>query len=108
MTRTTPRLAWGPAIVWLLIVLYVVLFSTLTLRRHDAFQSAAFDLGNVDQAASEITSVCGTQSGICQAFTSTMSRDKVFQGGQALTEVGTNGQGDDATGRISHQTAHTR
>jgi uncharacterized membrane protein len=36
--------------VWLLILLYVVFFGSLVVRRHDAFQSTAFDLGNVDQA----------------------------------------------------------
>ena len=42
--------ALGAGIVWVFILAYILFFGTLTLRKHDAFQSAAFDLGNVDQA----------------------------------------------------------
>ncbi len=44
-----PESLWGIAL-GVLIVAYVVFFGTLTMRRHLAFQSAAFDLGNLDQA----------------------------------------------------------
>ncbi|HFD39150.1 MAG TPA: DUF2079 domain-containing protein [Anaerolineae bacterium] len=37
-------------IVWGLIAAYVAFFGLLTVRQHDAFQTTAFDLGNVDQA----------------------------------------------------------
>jgi len=41
------RIEW---IVWGLIALYILFFGILTIRQHDAFQTTAFDLGNVDQA----------------------------------------------------------
>jgi len=37
-------------IVGLLIVLYIAVFSALSVARHDAFETLAFDLGNYDQA----------------------------------------------------------
>ena len=37
-------------ILWGLIVLYIAYFGTMTVRKHNAFQTTAFDLGNVDQA----------------------------------------------------------
>jgi uncharacterized membrane protein len=40
---------WSLA-VWVLVLAYVAFFGTLSVRRHHAFQSTAFDLGNVDQA----------------------------------------------------------
>jgi uncharacterized membrane protein len=49
---TTSRLAaWWPGLVLaLLIAGYVAYFGTLTVQKHNAFLSTAFDLGNVDQA----------------------------------------------------------
>lgn len=38
-------------IVWLLVVLYAGFFSAFTIARHEAFESGAFDLGFMDQAA---------------------------------------------------------
>mgnify|MGYP001078325195 CR=1 FL=1 len=35
---------------WGMVLLYVALFSTLTILKHEAFQTTAFDLGNMDQA----------------------------------------------------------
>ncbi|MFQ6000037.1 MAG: DUF2079 domain-containing protein [Anaerolineae bacterium] len=35
---------------WGMVFLYIVLFSTLTVLKHEAFQTTAFDLGNMDQA----------------------------------------------------------
>jgi uncharacterized membrane protein len=43
----TWRAEW---LVWALIALYILFFGALTIRQHDAFQTTAFDLGNVDQA----------------------------------------------------------
>jgi uncharacterized membrane protein len=37
-------------IVWAMIMAYVAFFALLTLQKHNAFQTTAFDLGNVDQA----------------------------------------------------------
>ncbi len=43
--------AWWPGLALaLLIAAYVVYFGALTIQKHDAFRSTAFDLGNVDQA----------------------------------------------------------
>jgi len=36
--------------VWVLIAAYFLYFGALTVQKHDAFQTTAFDLGNVDQA----------------------------------------------------------
>jgi uncharacterized membrane protein len=41
------RLEW---VVWAMIAIYIAYFSTLTILQHNAFQTTAFDLGNVDQA----------------------------------------------------------
>lgn len=43
-----PRVLAG--LVWMAIVLYVLLFGTLTVLKHEAFETTAFDLGNMDQA----------------------------------------------------------
>jgi uncharacterized membrane protein len=41
------RVEWA---VWGLIALYIAFFGILTVQQHNAFQTTAFDLGNVDQA----------------------------------------------------------
>ena len=38
------------ALVWTAILLYVVLFGYVTVLKHEAFETTAFDLGNMDQA----------------------------------------------------------
>lgn len=43
-----PRLL--AALLWTFILLYVLLFSYLTILKHEAFETTAFDLGNMDQA----------------------------------------------------------
>lgn len=35
---------------WGMVLLHIALFSTLTILKHEAFQTTAFDLGNMDQA----------------------------------------------------------
>ncbi len=35
---------------WGMVLLYIALFSTLAILKHEAFQTTAFDLGNMDQA----------------------------------------------------------
>ena len=64
-------------------------------------------LGNIHQAAGQITGICRAQGGIGQTFAGAVGGDEVFQGGQTFAEVGTDRQRDDTTGWISHQTAHT-
>ena len=49
--------------VWALIVAYFLYFGVLTVQKHTAFQTTAFDLGNVDQA------VWNTQHGRLLAMT---------------------------------------
>ncbi len=49
MSSRRIRVPWDGA-VWVLIVAYVAFFGTLTVQKHNAFQSTAYDLGNVDQA----------------------------------------------------------
>ena len=38
------------ALVWTAIFLYMVVFGYLTVLKHEAFKTTAFDLGNMDQA----------------------------------------------------------
>jgi uncharacterized membrane protein len=45
-----PGAWWSGLILALLIAAYVAYFGALTVQKHNAFQSTAFDLGNVDQA----------------------------------------------------------
>ena len=40
----------GAIAVWLLIAVYIAFFGTLTVQRHNAFQTTAYDLGHYDQA----------------------------------------------------------
>ncbi len=47
MTETHSRLALS--LVWLLIILYIVNFGTLSILKHEAFKTHAADLGNMDQ-----------------------------------------------------------
>ncbi len=49
--------------MWLMIVAYIAFFGTVTVLKHQAFQTTAFDLGNVDQA------VWNTQQGRPLAMT---------------------------------------
>lgn len=37
-------------LVWMAIVLYILLFCFMTVLKHEAFETTAFDLGNMDQA----------------------------------------------------------
>jgi uncharacterized membrane protein len=41
---------WPELALWLLIAAYVAHFGSLTVLKHNAFRTTAFDLGNVDQA----------------------------------------------------------
>ena len=43
-----PRLT--AALVWTAILLYIAFFSYVTVLKHEAFETTAFDLGNMDQA----------------------------------------------------------
>jgi len=45
---SNPRLT--AALVWAAILLYIAFFSCVTVLRHEAFETTAFDLGNMDQA----------------------------------------------------------
>jgi uncharacterized membrane protein len=51
VSRFTQSQRWlAPGIVALFIVLYIAVFSALSVARHDAFETLAYDLGNYDQA----------------------------------------------------------
>ena len=65
-------------------------------------------LRNIYETPRQITGIGSTQSGIGKTFARAMRRDKVFQGRQPFAEVGLDRQRDDATGRVSHQAAHSR
>jgi uncharacterized membrane protein len=49
-TRNTYRRWLALGIIALLIVLYIAVFSALSVARHEAFETLAYDLGNYDQA----------------------------------------------------------
>ena len=48
--RTWLASHWAGVAVWALITAYIAFFGMLTVQKHNAFQTTAFDLGNVDQA----------------------------------------------------------
>ena len=48
--RTWLAAHWPELAIWSLIVVYIAYFGSLTVLKHNAFQTTAFDLGNVDQA----------------------------------------------------------
>ena len=48
--RTWLAAHWPELAIWSLIVVYIAYFGSLTILKHNAFQTTAFDLGNVDQA----------------------------------------------------------
>ena len=65
-------------------------------------------LGNIHEAAGQVTGICCTQSGICQTLAGAVRGNEVFLRGKSFTEVRADRHRDDASGWISHQTAHTR
>ncbi len=65
-------------IVLLLMAAYMIFFSALTIARHEALQTNAYDLGNVDQA------VWNTARGQPLAFTNWEGRAKTFKAGTRL------------------------
>jgi uncharacterized membrane protein len=60
------------AVVWLFIAAYAAFFGVLTVQKHLAFQTTAFDLGNVDQA------VWNTRHGRLLAMTNIEGLDNRF------------------------------
>lgn len=48
--RTWLASHWADLVLWLLIAAYIAYFGALTVQKHLAFQTTAYDLGNVDQA----------------------------------------------------------
>ena len=64
-------------------------------------------LGHVHQTAGQVTGVGGTQSGIGHTLTGASGGDEVLQDGQALTEVGLDGDLDGTAGGIGHQATHS-
>ena len=83
------------------------------LRHHDALFHTAVGLADDDiladihHAAGQIAGVGGTEGRIGQALTGASAGGKVLQHGQALTEVGLDGDLDSLTGGVGHQAAHT-
>src|SRR5690606_37645619 len=64
-------------------------------------------LGNIHQAACQVSGVGGFQRGIGQTFTCTVRRDEVLQYVQAFAEVGGNRRFDDGAVGLGHQATHT-
>ena len=65
-------------------------------------------LRNINQLTSHVSGVSSLQRGISKSLTSTVSRDEVFQHRKTFTEVRGNRTFNNLTGRLSHQTTHTR
>ncbi len=63
-------------------------------------------LSNIHQAAGQVTSIGGPQSGISQTFAGAVSRNEVFLRRQAFAEVRADRHRDDTPGGVGHQTAH--
>ena len=63
-------------------------------------------LRHVHQLARHVTGVGGLERGVGQAFARAVSRDEVFEHGEALAEVGQDRFLDDVAGGLGHQTAH--
>ena len=63
-------------------------------------------LGHVHQTAGQVAGVGGTQGGVGQALAGAVGGDEELQNGQAFTEVGLDGQVDDAAGGVGHEAAH--
>ena len=61
----------------------------------------------IDQAAGQITGVCGTQCGIRQTLTGAAAGLEVFQNVKSLAVIRTNGDFDGLTGGIGNVAAHT-
>ena len=65
-------------------------------------------LRDIDETAGEIARVRRAQCRVGKAFARAVRRDEVIGNGKTLTEVRRDRQVDDFTGRVSHQTAHSR
>ena len=63
-------------------------------------------LGDIDQAAGQVTGVGGLQRGIGQTLTGAVGGDEVLQDVQTLAEVRGDRRLDDRTVRLGHQAAH--
>ena len=64
-------------------------------------------LGHVDQAACQVTRVCGLQRGVGQTLTGAVRRDEVLQHVQTFAEVRGDRGFDNRAVRFCHQTTHT-
>jgi uncharacterized membrane protein len=69
---------WSEALVAAFIIAYAVLFSAITIARHNGLETNAYDLGNVDQA------MWNTAHGRPLAFTNWEGRAKTFKAGTRL------------------------
>ena len=88
--------------------------ASLGQGRHDqAIQGAAVVLGNdgvlgnIHQAAGQITGVGGLERGIGQTFAGAVGGDEVLENRQAFAEIGGNRGFDDLAGRFGHEPPHT-
>ncbi len=64
-------------------------------------------LGDVDEAAGQVTGVGGFKGGIGETFTRTVGGDEVLEDGESFAEVGADGGLDDFAGGFGHEAAHT-
>ncbi len=87
--------------------------TTLDQRCHrQALDGAAIHLGHhqvlgdVDQAAGQVTGVGGLQRGVGQALAGAVRRDEVLLHVEAFTEVGRDRRLDDGSIGLGHQAAH--
>ena len=65
-------------------------------------------LRDVHQTTGQVTRVGGTQRGVGQTLTSTVTGDEVLEHRQALAEVRLDRARDDLALRVGHQTTHSR
>src|SRR5262245_23994300 len=64
-------------------------------------------LRHVDQAAGQVTRICGLERGVGQTFSRAVRRNEVLQHVQAFAEIGADRSLDDFARRLGHQSAHT-
>ncbi|GAB4568580.1 MAG: hypothetical protein Kow0047_21540 [Anaerolineae bacterium] len=76
--KAIPALSLPGALVALAAIAYIIFFSALSIARHEALLTNAYDLGNVDQA------VWNTAHGKPLAFTNWEGRARTFKAGTRL------------------------
>ena len=79
--------AWARAIVWALVLAYIGLFSWLSVMRHQAFRTDAYDMGNVNQAMWNTVAPPGSYSLLVGFYDLTSGERVPLRGGDDSVEL---------------------